>query len=344
MNTSPGNQLRMLFWESTWRCNLACKHCRRLDVDDSQAPDDLSTEQVKSFFDSVMTLGRPVIVFSGGEPLMRPDWPDLAAYAASLNLPTALATNGTLIDSTVAKQIAKAGFRRVAISLDGADSATHDEFRGVVGAFDRALAGIAAVQSLGQAFQINATIAGHNVHQLDELYDLACDLGACALHVFLLVPVGCGVQIGATHQLEPMRYERALEWVCDKQASSRLELRATCAPQYYRIAAQRGMEASTRSSRGCLCGISVAFVGHSGDVFPCGYLPVRCGSVSDTSLAEIWRNSPVFEKLRDFNQLKGKCGRCEYKAVCGGCRARALAETGDWLEQEPCCTYQPGSS
>ena len=132
--------------------------------------------------------------------------------------------------------------------------------------------------------------------------------------------------------------------MCDKQQSGGLELRATCAPQYYRVAAQRGVKPAGRASRGCLCGLSVVFVSHTGEVFPCGYLPVKCGSVGDTSLAEIWQHSPVLAKLRDFDQLGGKCGRCEYKAICGGCRARALAETSDWLAEEPCCIYEPGGS
>jgi AdoMet-dependent heme synthase len=334
------------------RCNLRCAHCRRIETADEAAKEDLTTAEFRSVLDSAVTLGKPIIVFSGGEPLMRPDWEALAEHARSLGLPTALATNGTLVDAALAGRIAAAGFRRVSVSLDGADAATHDAFRRVEGSFQRALAGIAALRGAGLPVQVNATIANHNVGQLDQLYALVRSTGAEALHLFLLVPVGCGAEIGESHQLAPETYERVLAWALDRQAEGQLELKATCAPHYYRLAAQRGVMpallrgAATQGkarehSRGCLCGVSVAFVSHKGDVFPCGYLPVQCGSVRKESLADIWRTSLVFVQLRDFEQLTGKCGQCEFKRVCGGCRARAFALTGDYLASEPACTYQP---
>lgn len=328
--------LRLLFWESTIRCNLACVHCRRLDT--HEADDELTTDEFKRVLDSAATLGRPIIVFSGGEPLLRDDWEALAAYAAALGLGTALATNGTMIDGDLAGRIAAAGFHRVSVSLDGADAETHDLFRGVSGSFGRALDGIRALRANSVQVQINCTIAAHNVHQIEAIYALAERLGAVALHVFLLVPVGCGLQIAETHQLEPPRYEHVLRWACDRQGGP-LELKATCAPHYYRIAAQAGLDVSR--SRGCLCGLSVVFVSHTGVVFPCGYLPVDCGSVREQPLADIWRGSKVFADLRDFSRLEGKCGACQYKDICGGCRARAFAETGNYLAAEPSCTYAP---
>lgn len=342
----PAPPLRMLFWESTARCNLACVHCRRLDVAEAAAKDDLTTEEFRRVLDSAATLGGPVVVFSGGEPLLRDDWETLAAHAASLRLPTALATNGTLIDDALAGRIAAAEFRRVSVSLDGPDAASHDAFRGVGGAFEAALAGIAALRRRDVPVQINATIAAHNAARLDELYDLARSVGAVALHLFLLVPVGCGVRIAETHQLAPAAYERVLNWLLDRQqgggtpgGGAVLELKATCAPHYYRLAAQRGLDVGR--SRGCLCGVSVVFVSHSGEVFPCGYLPVHCGSVRRRALADIWRGSEVFAALRDYDRLGGKCGRCEFGGVCGGCRARAYALTGDYLAAEPACTHRP---
>lgn len=326
----------MLFWELTARCNLRCVHCRRLT--EAAAEEELLTEEVQGVFESAASLGKPIIVFSGGEPLLREDWRELADAARRLDLPTALATNGTLIDPATAEQVAAAGFRRVAVSLDGADAATHDAFRGVESAFDRAIAGITELQHAGTAVQINATVAAHNVDQLPSLYALACSLRAVALHLFLLVPVGCGAEISRSHQLPPETCEQVLNWICDRQMSRHLELRATCAPQYCRVATQRGIKPQ---SRGCLAGGSVIFVSSAGEVFPCGYLPVSCGSVRRHSLADIWRGSNVFAKLRDFEQLKGKCGRCEFKTVCGGCRARAFAATGDYLEAEPACAYEP---
>jgi radical SAM protein with 4Fe4S-binding SPASM domain len=348
MPTPPFPPLRLLFWESTVRCNLACSHCRRIETADEAARDDLTTAEFRRVLDSTASLGKPIIVFSGGEPLMRNDWEILAAHARSLGLPTALATNGTLVDGPLAERITAAGFRRVSISLDGPDAATHDAFRRVQGSFERALAGIAALRAAGMPMQVNATIAAHNVDQLDDLYALVRKIDVEALHLFLLVPVGCGMEIGESHQLAAERYEMVLQWVLDRQADGEIELKATCAPHFYRLAAQRakaaggtGTAMAGHHGRGCMCGVSVAFVSHKGDVFPCGYLPVQCGSVREKPFAEIWRSSEVFAKLRDYETLLGKCGRCEFKGLCGGCRARAFALTGNYLAAEPACTYRP---
>ncbi len=337
--TPPAPPLRMLFWESTSRCNLACVHCRRLETADQAAENDMSTDQVLAMLDSAASLGRPVVVFSGGEPLMRDNWRQLADYARSLELPTALATNGTLIDAATAADIAAAGFRRVSVSLDGPDAATHDSFRGAAGAFDAAMDGIAELRKAEVPFQINATIAAHNIARCDGLYALARSLGAAAMHLFLLVPVGCGTQIAESHRISHAEYEAVLNWVLDRHLDDSFEIRATCAPHIYRLAEQRGI--TLRGSRGCLCGLSVAFVSHRGEVFPCGYLPVNCGSVCEQPLAEIWRKSNVLRSLRDFDRLAGKCGRCDFRTVCGGCRARAFAAGGDYLAADPACGYSP---
>ena len=339
MKNAP--ELRLLFWESTSGCNLSCVHCRRLKVaGQANSAEELSTVSMQAVLESAARLGKPVIVFSGGEPLLRSDWPILATHAKSLGLPTALATNGTMIDAALASKIADANFRRVSVSLDGADAVTHDPFRGVTGAFERAMSGIAAMRHAGVPVQINAGITAHNFSQLDQLYELCKTVGAAALHLFLLVPVGCGVQIEKTHQLSPAQYEQVLNWVCDRQSTASIEVRATCAPHYYRIASQRNLTLR-RVSRGCLAGTGVVFVSSDGDVFPCGYFPVPCGSVLRQSLEEIWKTSSVLEALRDPSRLTGKCGLCEFKVICGGCRARAYAHSGDFLSAEPACNYQP---
>ncbi len=335
-----GPPLRMLFWESTTRCNLSCVHCRRTDASETASRRELTTDEFRKVLESAVVLGAPLVVFSGGEPLLRDDWYELARYAHSLGLSTALASNATLIDTPVAARIASAAFHRVSVSLDGVNAETHDEFRGVSGSFDRALSGITALRDAGVPLQINSTITTHNADQLDALHESARSQGAVALHLFLLVPVGCGAQIGQSHQLSPREYEQVLNWVCDRQRDSSLEIRATCAPHYYRIAAQRG-DVTPRGSRGCLAGISVIFVSHDGEVFPCGYLPVTCGSVRKQSLEEIWSNSAVLHELRDWERLGGRCGRCEYKTTCGGCRARAYAATADYLASDPTCVYTP---
>ena len=361
------NPLRLLFWESTSRCNLACIHCRRQDVAEAAAAEDLSTREAVRLFNSAALLGKPVIVFSGGEPLTRSDWPELAAHVRGLQLPCAMATNGTLITPVVADRVAASAFHRVSISLDGADAETHDEFRCLAGSFQRAVEGVRLLRERRVPVQINATIAAHNLHQLEQLYALARGLDACALHLFLLVPVGCGEHITESHQLSPHDYENVLEWVCQKQlelrrefllppdansdartacdsahaASAAFELRTTCAPHYYRLAARHGLLQGNRS-RGCLAGIGVIFVSHKGEVFPCGYLPVDCGNVRRTPLDKIWRDSTVLRELRDYSLLQGKCGQCEFRTVCGGCRARAYAQAHNYLAAEPFCDYQPG--
>lgn len=328
--------LRVLFWESTARCNLTCAHCRR---DKADTGDELPGDDVRRLLEEAARLGPPLVVFSGGEPLLRDDWQPLAAHARSLGLNIALATNGTLIDDAAAGRIREAGFRRVAVSLDGADAATHDAVRGP-GAFEAATAGIAALRRAGQPVQINATLSRANAGQLDALVDLSRSVEAEALHLFVLVPVGCGVDLAKTQQLPPRQYVEVLGRVLDLRQSGRagLELRPTCAPQYHRLAGERG---AALPGRGCLCGVSVLFVGHDGTVRPCGYLPVDCGTIRRQRLDDIWRGSTVLRSLRDADALGGACGQCDWRFRCGGCRARAYAATGDYLAAEPGCPFAP---
>ena len=329
--------LRMVFWETTARCNLECVHCRRLDLE--QCKDELTTEQTKSMIDSIAEMGKPVLVFSGGEPLERNDWAELAQYATDLDIPIALATNGTLVTEEIANKIAQVGFRRVSISIDGPTAKLHDSFRGLPGAFESALKGARLIMQAGVEVQFNVTVTTHNQNSLEELYDLAIAEGVKAMHMFLLVPVGCGVELAETQQLGPEKYEQVLNWICDKQQLDQLEIRSTCGPHYYRVAAQRKMKQAR--GRGCLCGISVMFVSHKGQVFPCGYLPIECGNVKEQSIKDIWSSSETFAKLRDYELLTGKCGDCNFKKICGGCRARAFGATGNFLSEEPFCNYNP---
>jgi len=267
--------LRLLFWESTVGCNLACVHCRRLEVSQALSKLDLTTEQAKSMIRSLPETGNPILVFSGGEPLMRPDVYELAEYAKSLGLTTALATNGTMIDDAVAKKIVAAGFERVSISFDGPDAPTHDSFRGD-GAFDRSVAGFRTLRAAGMSMQINSAIARHNFHKLDETYRLALDLDADALHLFMLVPVGCGMTLSKDILLNADEYEQTLNWIYDRSLEARLHLKATCAPHYFRVVRQRAKAENrpmpsgpshgngghpghqmTTMSKGCLAGQAV---------------------------------------------------------------------------------------
>jgi len=349
---NKGNQLRLVFWETTAGCNLECVHCRRLDVARELMKNDLTTEQSKKMIDGLVKAGKCILVLSGGEPLFRPDIYEIAEYADSVGLTVALATNGTLVTPEVARKIADAKVQRVSVSLDGASSETHDAFRKLPGSFDLAVQGIKNLQAAGLETQINSTIAKHNVHEVEKLYKNAIALGVEALHIFMLVPVGCGVQIAEDQMLDAEKYEEVLNWFYDISREGKIQTKATCAPHYFRVMRQRakadgvpinvnthGMAAMTK---GCLAGQSICFISHKGEVFPCGYLPVEAGHVLKQEFADVWNNSKVFADLRDQDKLGGKCGVCEYKKVCEGCRARAFFETkGDYMAEEPYCIYEP---
>jgi radical SAM protein with 4Fe4S-binding SPASM domain len=271
----------------------------------------------------------------------------------------ALATNGTMVDDAMARRIAEVGVQRVAISFDGAVAATHDAFRGVPGSFAAALHGFDALRRAGLSVQANVTITRHNEGEIGDILKLMLDRCADAFHVFMLVPVGCGAEIEEDQRLSPERSEEILQWLFEQSMAleGRLHIKATCAPMYFRIMRETskrlgiappggghpgghpgGMSAVTR---GCLAGSGVCFISRTGDVQPCGYLPVVAGNVREQALGEIWESSPLFAQLRDLGQLTGKCGVCPYKSACQGCRARAYAQTGDFLGEEPDCPYVP---
>ncbi|MBI4829798.1 MAG: radical SAM protein [Nitrospinae bacterium] len=346
------NQLRLVFWETTGGCNLECVHCRRLDISRKLMESDLSTAESKRLIDQIAETGKPILVLSGGEPLIRPDIFELAAYARDAGLTTALATNGTMITRQIAEKIRDAGIQRVSVSLDGATPETHDAFRKLPGSFNRAVEGIKLVQSVGVETQINSTIAKHNVHEVQKLYDNAIALGVEALHIFMLVPVGCRVQLAESAMLDAFTYEKTLNWFYEVSREGKIQTKATCAPHYFRIMRQRaaaeGIEVSPKThgmaamTKGCLAGQSICFVSHKGQVFPCGYLPLEVGNVREKSFKEIWETAEPFKKLRDQDNLEGKCGACEFKSVCEGCRARAFFYTqGNYLAEEPFCVYEP---
>ncbi len=348
----PAPELRLVFWETTAGCNLQCLHCRRLDVATGLTQSDLSTDQARRMIGEVADLGSPIFVFSGGEPLIRPDIFDLARFADELGLKTALASNGTLIGRQTAESIRTAGFGRVSISVDGADAETHDALRRQAGAFAKALAGLRYVREAGVATQINCALARHNAGQLEALVALAESLGVDALHCFLLVPVGCGQQIAEEQMLSAAEVEPLLTRLAELAGQTSLQVKATCAPHYYRVIRQLpGRQAGHRPAaaagpmhamtRGCLAGSAVCFVSHDGKVYPCGYLPVVAGDVTEQRFTDIWSGSEVFRELRDASLLRGRCGVCEFATVCGGCRARAFYQYADYLAEEPCCNYIP---
>ncbi|MEA3416908.1 MAG: heme b synthase [Thermodesulfobacteriota bacterium] len=344
--------LRLIAWETTRNCNLSCKHCRA-SATKGPYTGELDTQACIQLLDQIAELGKPIIILTGGEPLLRPDIFKLASYGNDKGLRMVMGTNGTLITKSNAKQMADSGIKRVSISIDGSTKESHNSFRGVNGAFEGALNGIRLVKEAGIEFQINTTITKTNLDQIPKIQELAIKLGAIAHHIFLLVPTGRGKYI-VDQEITAEEYERTLNWFYDQREKTPLQLKATCAPHYYRILRQRakkegktvtfkthGLDAVTR---GCLGGTGFCFISHKGVVQPCGFLQINCGDITKTPFADIWNNSETFLALRDFSRLKGKCKRCEFKKVCGGCRARAYEATGDFLAEEPLCNYQPGSS
>ena len=339
---------RLIAWELTNACNLACIHCRASAIKEPQ-PGELSTAEAKHFVDELVEY-KPIIILTGGEPLLRPDIYEIAQYIKGKGLRAVLATNGTLLTPEIARKLKDVGIQRVSISIDGATKEKHDVFRGEPGAFEASLRAIEILKKEGLGFQINTTITQRNLKEIPQIYDLAIELKASALHIFLLVPTGRGEEI-ESEEIPPAEYERVLNWFYDMSKDKRMQLKATCAPHYFRIMRQRakaegiritpethGFEAMTK---GCLGGSAFCFVSSKGDVYPCGYLPALAGNIKQKPFRTIWEKSKVFCELRDPGLLKGKCGLCEYKNVCSGCRARAYASTGDYLEEEPYCIYEP---
>jgi heme b synthase len=341
--------LRLVAWEITRNCNLSCVHCRAAATMGPYAGE-LDTAACLNLLDQIKEVGDPIIILTGGEPLLRPDIFDIARYGTDKGLRMVMAPNGTLLTRKIAGKLVDAGIQRISISLDGASKASHDRFRGVEGAYEGALRGIHHAKNAGIEFQINTTITKTNLHEIQDIQNLAVSLGAVAHHIFLLVPTGRGKYI-VDQAIDADSYEKTLNWFYDQKNKTPLQLKATCAPHYYRILRQRakadgekvtfqthGLDAVTR---GCLGGVGFCFISHQGIVQPCGFLNLDCGDVTQTSFKDIWYRSDVFLNLRNYDALTGKCGRCEYQKVCGGCRARAYEATGDYMAEEPLCSYNP---
>ena len=341
--------MRLVAWETTRNCNLACVHCR---ASATMGPyrDELDTRQGLRLLDQIAEVGKPIIILTGGEPLLREDIFEIARYGTDIGLRMVMALNGTMLTEAIAKKLAQSGIQRISVSLDGANAKSHDSFRQVDGAFEGTLAGIELIKNAGIEFQINTTITKTNLEEIPGIQQLAIDLGAVAHHIFLLVPTGRGKYI-VDKAINAAEYEQTLNWFYDQSQCAPLQLKATCAPHYYRILRQRAKEDGKSVSfkthgldavtRGCLGGIGFCFISHQGIVQPCGYLDLNCGDVRKTSFADIWNNAEIFSSLRNYDNLKGKCGYCEYRKVCGGCRARAHEATGDYLTEEPLCNYEP---
>jgi radical SAM protein with 4Fe4S-binding SPASM domain len=318
----------IIAWETTSACNLKCSYCRARATAEPD-PNELSTKEGLALIDEMAPL-KPLLILSGGEPLLRPDIFLLARHAVSKGLRVSMATNGSLLTPDVVDEIASTGVSRVSISLDGPTLEVHDAVRGQ-GCYLLAVRGIENLRGRVD-FQINFTITRRNAKYVLPIFDLADSLGAKALHFFFLVPTGRGAE---EDLISPEMQEELLHLIDLERSRRSIEVQVTCAPQFARIA----RPGSGRRGGGCLAGTSFVFISRRGEVYPCGYLPVPAGNVREQSFSEIWENSIVFKTLRE-RKLKGKCGECTYRITCGGCRARAFAENGDYLESDPMCNYE----
>jgi len=277
------SELRMIAWEVTRSCNLNCLHCRAA-AEMGPYEGELTTQECLQFIEEVAAFSNPVLILTGGEPLLREDIFEIATYGSRKGLRAVMAVNGTLLDAEKAAAAKRADIQRVSISLDGASAESHDRFRGVTGAFAGAIEGIRYLKEVGLDFQINTTVTKRNLAEIEDILKLAIRLGAVAHHIFLLVPTGRGKEL-AGEEITPEDYERTLLWFYEQSDRVPLQLKATCAPQYYRIVHQHGGMKAQRGhgldafTRGCLGGISFCFLSHRGDVQPCGYLEIIAGNI-----------------------------------------------------------------
>lgn len=337
----------VLVWELTQACELACKHCRA-EAEPCRHPDELSTAEGKRLLESVSDFGNDqLVVFSGGDPLYRDDTLELIKYGRDLGLLVTVTPSGTasLSPDRIA-DLADAGVRRLALSLDGADSESHDGFRQEEGSFEQTLKAAKHAREVGLPLQINTTVCSETHDGLSDLSELVADLEAVLWSVFFLVPVGRGLTL---NPVTPAVAERTMEWLRAVEDEADFAIKTTEAPQYRRVRTQERNEDETgdmiqgKDHRGIIAGDGFVFISHRGEVYPSGFLPHSVGNVRDEDITEIYRSDSMLNRLRDRDELKGKCGACPFRYVCGGSRSRAYAYTGDPLESDPLCPYVPPS-
>lgn len=353
----------IVIWELTRACQLHCLHCRA-EAQHARDPRELTFEEGKKLIDDIYEMNNPMLVFTGGDPLMRADVFDIAEYAVKKGVRVSMTPSATPNVTKEAIEKAKeVGLSRWAFSLDGPDAESHDHFRGTAGSFDLTMERIKYLHELEIPIQINTVISRYNIHKLDEMAKLVEDLDCVLWSVFFLVPTGRGQE---TDMISPVEHEKVFLWLYDLSKKVKFDIKTTAGQHYRRVVIQQkrreakeqqqeiqyldaltsqGLTGSIdglgRAPKGVNDGNGFVFISHIGDVFPSGLLPVKAGNVREESLADIYRNSPIFQDLRNPDKYKGKCGVCEFRYVCGGSRSRAYAMTGDYLESEPFCVYIP---
>ncbi|MCM2533711.1 TIGR04053 family radical SAM/SPASM domain-containing protein [Neobacillus pocheonensis] len=353
----------IVIWELTRACQLKCLHCRA-DAQYKRDPRELSFEEGKNLIDQIYEMNNPLLVFTGGDPLMREDVFEIAKYAVDKSVRVSMTPSATPNVTKEAIEKAKeAGLSRWAFSIDGPTAVVHDHFRGTAGSFDLTMEKINYLHELEIPIQINTVISKYNIDYLDEMAKMVEDLNCVLWSVFFLVPTGRGQ---VSDMISPVQHEKVFRWLYDLSKRVSFDIKTTEAMHYRRVVIQQKMREAKelngeinylsalteqgltgsidglgRAPKGVNDGNGFVFISHIGDVYPSGLLPVKAGNVRETPLAEIYRESPIFKSLRNPDLFKGKCGVCEFRYVCGGSRSRAYAMTGDYLESEPFCVYIP---
>jgi radical SAM protein len=339
----------LVIWEVTQACDLACVHCRA-SAQSERHPHELTTGQGYALLDEIRSFGEPLMVFTGGDPLKRPDLLDLVRYSVKIGLRTNVTPSATpLLTPEAVESFKAAGVSRMAISVDGPDAETHDSFRGIPGTFDRAMVALRHARDIGLDTQFQTTVTQRNMHRLPEVAEIVKEVGSKMWSLFFLIVTGRALE---DDDLAAAQYEKVFEFMYDLSKTAPFGIKTTEAMHYRRYVAQRiqaehGVTANENAkgvawrTAGVSDGKGFVFVSHTGEVFPSGFLPVSGGNVLRDRLTDVYRDSPLFRTLRDTSQRGGKCGLCEYKKTCGGSRSRAFAFTGDYLAEDPRCTYQP---
>ena len=334
----------------TTRCNLRCKHCYS-EATEVGASDELSTEESMRLVDDLVSWGISMLVFDGGEPLLRQDFLEIIAYASGKGIVTGVGSNGLLIDQSMSRRMVAAGVQSVAISIDGADAATHDSFRGQRGAFHQAMEGASACKAAGLPFQFNMVIRKGTISQIPDMLRLAVENGAGAAEFFDLVAAGRAKQQCQDELLEPAERQAILEWLAQAQVDCPILIRVPACPMYPLILTTRKIQPKhfppdvmrriPYYARGCAAGMPFGYITvlANGEVNPCMLLQVNLGNVRQQSIIDIWQKSSLLETLRSRDLLKGECGKCDYRDICAGCRGRAYVETGDMLAADPGCWF-----
>lgn len=353
-------------WEVTRACSFACKHCRA-DAQHQRDPDELNTEEGRALIDRLAEFGSPILIFTGGDPMMRRDLFELIAYATQRGLRCSLTPTATALPTGERLQQARdAGVRRIALSLDSPSPAAHDEFRGAPGSWERTMRILHAAKDAGLSVQVNTTVSTVNVDQLPDMPAFIQAVNAVQWSVFFLVPTG---RAQAENMISAERHEAVFNWLYDLSQQAPFDIKATAAPMYRRVAIQRKKAATNehsqgpgtggsepvlfqgagfqyadglnRPTRGVNDGNGFLFISHTGQIMPSGFLPIECGNVRQQDIVQVYRSHPVFQDLRRYEDLKGKCGVCEFRDVCGGQRGRAYGITGDYMASDPACAYLP---